>query len=342
MAATPYAPALTRTWWAGTDANLDIHIEAYEGEIEGSFRVSSVFRATGLTNFKSVANQTNAYRGDRIGGVFVRGRTSGQTLDPSRIINDKYLIEVKFTSYVRTPFDWQDEWTSPDFMAEYSAEHSSAHAKMFDLAHMIKLIHAGEWKAPADLAGKAGAFAFKDGITYTATGLNAATTDEAKAEVLSKWHKAVVTEFIKRDIAMSADEFITLIHPDWFSVLLEHKKLLNLDYKAPNGNEYAQRRIATMNGSTIVEMNRFPVEGDATTDNHPASVLGAEFTVTAAQAKSKMIVFLPSKTLVTVEAKGMTVRKWDSNENFNSVLDSYQMYTVGIKRGDACAVIREE
>ena len=35
----------------------------------------------------------------------------------------------------------------------------------------------------------------------------------------------------------------------------------------------------------------------------------------------------------------MTVRMWDDEREFNNVLDSYTMYTVGIRRGDAVAVL---
>ena len=54
-----------------------------------------------------------------------------------------------------------------------------------------------------------------------------------------------------------------------------------------------------------------------------------------------MIIFHPRKTLVTVEAQGMTVRIWDDKERFANVLDSYTMYNVGVKRGDAVAVVAE-
>ena len=57
MALTPYAAVQTRPNWAGVNADLDIHIEAYEGDIDGSFRVESLFRSSGLTNFKSVQSQ---------------------------------------------------------------------------------------------------------------------------------------------------------------------------------------------------------------------------------------------------------------------------------------------
>lgn len=344
MADTPYAFAHTRTWWAGTDADTDIHIEAYEGEIEGSFRVESLFRSQALTNFKSVQHQSNTYRGDRIGGVQVRGRKSGQTLDPTRIVNEKYTITVDTTSYVRTPFDYQDDWTAPDFRNEYAAEHGSAHAKVFDTAHIIQLIKAGLWTPPASLAGAAAAYAFKPGITTTATGLAAAVGDEAKAEIIAAKHKEVVTEFVKRDLGGSIQEFVTLMDPDWFSILLDHKKLLNVEYVgvAASGNNYVGRRVAVMNGVRIIETPRFPTAGTVATTGSVASILGAAFEVSADEAKSKMIVYLPKKTLVTVEAKGMTVRQWDDPREFESVLDSYCMYTVGIRRGDATAVVREE
>jgi len=39
MADTSYKAANARPHWGGADADLDIHIEAYEGDIDGSFRV---------------------------------------------------------------------------------------------------------------------------------------------------------------------------------------------------------------------------------------------------------------------------------------------------------------
>lgn len=329
MANTPYADNLTRTWWAGTDADLDIHIEAYEGDIDGSFRVESLFRSSGLTSFKSVQNQSNTWRGDRIGGVAVKGRKAGQELDATRIVNEKYVITVDTTSYVRSPFDYQDDWTAPDFQAEYSAEHASAHAKTFDTAHIIQLIKAGQWEAPADLKASG---AFHDGQFIELSGVAAATDDEAKADIYVAKHKAALKEFVKRDLGGSLNEFVTLVDPDAFSILLDHKKLMNVDYQAETGgNNFVQRRIATLNGTPVVETPRFP------TDDSLATVLGNDFTVSGNELKVKMIVFLPRKTLVTVEAQGMTVRKWDQPEYFQTNLDSYLMYTVGIRRGDATA-----
>lgn len=337
MADTIWEPTNTRTWWAGTDADVDIHREAYEGEIEGSFRVQSMFRTGGLTRFKSVENQTNAWRADRIGGVQVRGRRSGETLEPSRIVNDKVVIQVDVVSYVRTPHDLADDWTSPDFSAEYTAEHATAHAKTFDVAHMVQLIKGAQWVAPAALKASG---AFNDGIFTEVTGFAAATTDEAKATLLVQYHKQVLATFVKRDLGASLGEVVTLVSPDWFAVLMEHNKLMNVEFQAQTGgNNFVQRRVATINGTRIIETPRFPTAGTTATPGHIAAVMGPEYNVSATEARTGMIVFLPSKGLVTVEAKGMTVDKWDDKENFAQVLDSYQMYNVGLIRGDAIAAL---
>lgn len=331
MANTPYNATMSRAHWAGSNADLDIHLEAYEGDIEGSFRVESLFRSSGLTNFKTVAGRSNTWRGDRVGGATVKGRKAGEALDPTRIVNEKLLITVDTTSYIRTPIDYQDDWTAPDFQAEYSAEHGSAHAKAFDQAHLIQLIKAGSWAAPDSLKASG---AFFDGISTTMTGYAAETDAEAKADLIVKHHKDALATFVKRDLGGSLAEFVTLIEPDAFNVLLDHKKLMNVDFQGGNGdNNFAARRVGWLNGIRVIETPRFPTAAIA------AHFLGPAFNVTAAEAKARVVIFHPRKTLVTVEAQGMVARVWDDKENFANVLDSYTMYTVGLKRGDCVAVL---
>lgn len=326
------AGALTRDWWAGADADQDIHIEAYEGDVEGSFKVESLFRSQNLTRFKSVMNQSNTWRGDRIGAAVVKGRKSGQKLDGARIANDKFLVTVDTTSFIRTPFDYQDDWTAPDFQSEYSAEHGTAHAKAFDEAHIIALIKCSAFKAPTHLKGS-----FHDGLKATTTGMNAATTNEEKAAILLQTHKGLLKEFVKRDLGGSLAANLTLMNPDAFDLLLDEKKLMNVEYQGGNGdNNFAARRVAWLNGTRVIETPRFPT--GVITDH----LLGADFNVSAAEAKALFVIFNPAKALVTVEAKAMTVRKWDDPENFQSVLDSYCMYTVGQHRPDAVGVAFSE
>jgi hypothetical protein len=336
MTAAYNAAALTREHWGGANADVDIHIEAYEGDIDGSFRVDSLFRTSGLTNFKSVANNSNTWRGDRVGAAVVKSRKSGETLDGARIANDKFVVTVDTTSYIRTPFDYQDDWTAPDFQAEYSAEHGSAHAKAFDQAHIIQLIKCSAFVAPAHLKP-----AFNDGIALTFTGFNAAvatatlTVAEVQADIIVQKHKAAIATFVKRDLG-DPSQLVTLMEVDTFNSLLEHKKIMNVDFSPMGSGDVAMRRIGWLNGTKVVETPRFPTTAIA------SHILGAAFNVSAAEAKARAIIFLPSKALVTVEAKPMTVRHWDDPLNFQSVLDSYTMYTVGQKRPDCVAVLFAE
>lgn len=328
--------ALTRTWFAGADADTDIHIEAYEGDIDGSFRVDSLFRNSGLTNFKSVQNQTNAWRGDRIAGVSVKGRRSGEALDSQRIPNDKFIVVVDTVSYVRTPFDYQDDWTSPDFQSEYSAEHGTAHAKIFDTAHIVQLIKCAAFTPPAHLASS-----FHPGMSEALPAeWDTETNKEVLADMLVQAHKDLIATFVKRDLGGSVAELITLIKPDEFNVLLDHKKLMNVEFQGGAGdNSFAHRRVAVLNGIRVIETPRFPDAGTTATAGHVASVLGSAYEVSADEAKACMILFHPRKALVTVEAKSMTVRMWDDPKEFQSVLDSFHMYQVGQKRPDAVGVV---
>lgn len=331
---TIYQPTLSRAHWAGADADRDIHIELYEGSIDGSFRVESLFRSMNLTTWKPVTGRSNTWRGDRVGGAEVKGRRSGEALDQKRIVNEKFLVTVDTTSYISTAVDYQDDWTAPSFQAEYSAEHATAHAKAFDVAHMIQLIKAGEWKAPATLKESG---AFNDGLTRVMSGYAAETSNEAKADMIVQAHKDALAEFVLRDLGGSLAEFVTLMEPKTFAVLLDHKKLMNLEYQGgDSGNSFSQRRIAYLNGTRVIETPRFPRAAI------PDHFLGAAFNVTAAEAKSLFILFQPRKTLVTVEAQPMTVRYWDDKGQFSNVLDSYNMYTVGVKRGDAVFVGRTD
>lgn len=335
MATHDYASTMARAHWAGTNADQDIHIEAYEGDIEGSFRVGSMFRASGLTTFKQISG-TNTWRGDRVGAAAVKGRKAGDKLDQARIVNEKMLITVDTTSYISTPVDYQDDWTAPDFQKEYSAEHGSAHAKAFDQAHIIQLIKAGSWKAPDSLKTSG---AFYDGISSTLTGYAAkvatgtAADAALAADLIVREHKAHLATFVKRDLGDSLSEFVTLMNPDAFNILLDHNKLMNVEWQGTSpDNDFSRRRIAWLNGVRVIETPRFPTGAIA------SHILGPAFNVSAAEAKALFITFLPRKTLVTVEAQPMTVRYWDDKPNFSNVLDSYTLYTVGLKRGDCVAV----
>lgn len=327
MAATEYAGNTTRPHWGGASSDVDIHLEVYDGELDTRFQYMAMFRA--LSTQRSVADRSNTYRIDRLNTSSVKGRTSGVALDATKVTNDKLVLTVDTVLYIRNPIDYQDDWTAPDFLREMGQNNGAEFAETFDQAHLIQLIKGRDWVAPAHLKP-----AFNDGAEVVCNLIAAADTQaekEANAVALAAAHKVAVDTLIKRKVPLA--DIITLVYTDEYSVLLEHPKLLNLDFTGTEANNYAGRRVTRMNSLPIVESTEFPIAVDSA---HP---LGPNFNVTADDATCHMVIFSKSKTLVTVEAKPFTSRIWDDEREFCNVLDCYAMYTVGQRRPDTAVVI---
>lgn len=323
MADTPYVPNLTRPHWGGPASDADIHLEVFDGALDTAFQYNAFFRAN--STFISVNDRSNTARIDRLGTVTIKGRQSGEALEPTPVRNDKLVITVDTVTYARTPIDYQDDWTAPDFLPAIGKNHGTEHAKLFDTAHIIQLQKSRSWIAPAHLKP-----AFYDGFEKTAQ-LNA--DPSVSADAISAAHASGIEELINRDLGGSLNEFITLVSPRVFGILMQSEKLVNVQYSDGNAN-FAQRRMAFLNGTRIVETARFP---RAVITDHP---LGTAFNVDAADIACEVLVYHPDMTLVTVEAKAHTTRVWDDELNFANVLDSYGMYTIGQRRPDTAFAVR--
>lgn len=324
---TPYASDLTRVHWAGPDSDKDIHLEIYQNEVDSSFHYTALF--TSLSAQRSTAERSNTYRIDRMNSSKVKGRKSGEALEPTSVKNDKLLVVVDTTLYIRNPIDYQDDWTAPDWLREMGQDNGSEFAEVFDQAHAIQLIKARTWQAPEHLKP-----AFSDGAVIEVSLKADATTQddlEANAILINKAHRDSIDLLIKRKVPLTG--MVTLLATDEYSTLLEHPKLFNNLYGQSNDDGFKQRRVVTMNGIPVVEFIQFP-EGAIT--DHP---LGANFNVTADDAQVRMVTFDRSRTLVTVEAKPFTSDFWNDKQNFSNVLDCYAMYTVGVRRPDTAVSV---
>lgn len=334
MADTPYKGTITRNWWTGSQADLDAHIEFYRNEIDQSFETNSLFKSMNLSETVSVEGKSNTYRIDRLGGAKVMGRSAGEALDSQRAINEKHLIVVDRATYSRHDFDYIDDWTAPSIVSNVSYEQGVAHAKAYDRAHITQLIKAGAWQAPTSLKNSGN---FYDGTKVTLTGYAAETEEKAKADMIFDGAKSLVSTMVKRDLAPSLGEFYFLISPDWFDVLLAHDKLVQQPFQGDSAtNNLVERRIRRLHGITLIETPR--LDGKVITD----SPLGSAFNLTANEAKAGLILFHPRYTLVTVEAHGLKVQHWDEPKHHTHHLDTYSMYTVGLRRGDASAVLASD
>ncbi|HAX3430598.1 TPA: capsid protein, partial [Escherichia coli] len=87
-----YTPDQFRPHWGGVDADNDIHIEAYDRDVQTRLESKSVFLAEGLSTYKPL-KASNQYRVDRLSGdLEVKGRTAGQSLEPTAVKSDKLII----------------------------------------------------------------------------------------------------------------------------------------------------------------------------------------------------------------------------------------------------------
>jgi hypothetical protein len=320
---------LSRPHYAGTAADVSIHIEEHLGIVDKAFAYTSKFAP--LMNIRTLRG-TNVARLDRIGNVKVGGRKSGEELIASRVVNDKWNLTVDTLLYLRHQFDNQDEWVSDLAMRKEIAELDGIElAKMFDQACLIAVAKAAALPAPTGLED-----AFSPGILETLD-LTSLTTPADKAEALVRIHRKICEKFVDRDLGDDLySEGLTPVSAQVFSLLLEHGKLMNVEFQGGPGNgenDFARARVAIMNGVRVLETPRFARAAIAA---HP---LGTAFNVSAAEAKRQMLVFIPSKTLITAQVQPVTAKFWEWEEKFSWVLDTFQMYNIGARRPDTAAAV---
>lgn len=319
---------ISRPHWAGADADVDIHLEEHMGIVDKVFAYSS--KLAPIMNIRSLRG-TNSARIDRLGNVEVQGRKSGQPLNISRVVNDKFTLVVDTLLYTRHEFDKFDEWTSSlDLRREVAEADGIALAKQFDQACLIQAQKCADFTVPSGLEGS-----FHPGIKVPVTITGEVANSEADADLLVRAHRNSLEQLINRDLSDQLySEGVTFMDPAIFTILLEHKRLMNVEFQGNEGmNNFAKARIGILNGVRVVETPRVPT---AAITDHP---LGNAFNVTADEAKRRMITLIPSLTLVTAQVHPLGSDYWEWKENFSWVLDTYQSYNIGQRRPDSAAIV---
>lgn len=317
---------LTRPNYAGKNADVDIHLEEHLGIVDKHFAYTSKFAP--LMNIRDLRG-SNVVRLDRLGNVEAKGRRAGEELERSRVVNDKWNLTVDTLLYLRHQFDHQDEWTqSFDMRKEVAELDGQELARKFDQACLIQVIKAAAMDAPVGLED-----AFSPGVLekLDLTGLTA----KQAADKIVRMHRRVVETFIDRDLGDAVySEGLTPMSPRVFSLLLEHDKLMNVEYQATGAtNDYVKSRVAILNGVKVLETPRFATKAIAA---HP---LGRHFNVSAEESARQIALFLPSKTLITAQVAPVQAKLWEDNEKFSWVLDTFQMYNIGARRPDTAGAI---
>lgn len=327
-----YAGNTSRGHWGGANSTVDQHLEIYDGLRDSAFVVTAQF--VSLSAQRSVADRSNNYRIDRVNTSEVLGRAAGGNITAQKVTSDKLNIIVEMMMYIRNPIDYMDDWTAPDFLATYAQNNGTKFAKFFDQAHLIRLMKARDFVAPAHLKP-----AFNDGIEVAVelkggTGLTSQELAD-NAEALYVALGVAVETLEDRDVP--PENMVAITTPRRFGQLLNHPKLLNKDFTMGNG-DFAGRKIVEVQGLTLMTSTAFP---KAAITGHILSTAtnGNAFDVTADDIKNDFIIFDKNMSLVTVTARPFTSRLFDSEENMCNILDCWAMYTVDTRRPDTVATL---
>lgn len=322
----PFAD-FTRPHWGGASSDIDIHIEEHLGFVDASFEATSKLK--NLTNMRNLRG-TNTTRIDRVGSATVQGRKAGEALGVTPVRNDKINFVVDTVLYTRHEFDKFDEWTSSlDMRREAGREDGIALAKLFDNAALTQLQKSSDFVKPAHLGD-----AFHDGILNNVTVATSTAAERKKAaEDLVRAHRMGCEALETRDLGDQLySEGLTIVTPALFSLLLEHDKLMSVEFDSGGaGNSFTRARIGYLNGVKLMTSARF---SSGAVTNH---ALGAAFNLTADQAKRQMTTFIPSLALVAAQVHTLTAEYWEDKRNFSHVLDTFQSYNIGQRRPDAVA-----
>ena len=323
---------LTRPSWGGNGKDVDIHIEEHTGIVDSSFLAKSIMGK--YLDVRTLKN-SNALRIDRLSSVQIGGRGVGEALNFTSMKQEKFTLAVDRTLYARVAIDYFDDWTaSIDIRREVASESGGQLAKQYDQAALITLQKAPDFVPPSSISDS-----FSAGILETATLTGTDGVPDLSPEnaaQLVRAHRASIAQMVKRDLGdeIYSGQGVTFVTPDVFSLLLEHDKLMNLEFGAgEGGNSFAMGRVARLNGVRIVETPRLLASAFT---GHP---LGDAFNLSATEARRQMITCLPAKSLIVAQARPLTAKMWDDHDNFKNVIDTYQSYNVGLRRPDAVAAV---
>lgn len=310
-----------------------LHIEQYGGAVEGTFAKKSFMKA--YVNIKSIRG-TDTVTNDRIGQATLQAVTPGVRPDAAVAQFDNVKVKVDTIVLARNNVALLD-----DFQAHYSVrselgvEHGKTIGKFFDEAFIIQAIKAALIvAAPDNQSPQAGETALPDGWSGgTAITLGTAG-DESDPDLLQKAIEDVCEGIELKDIDL--DGGVILCGPTEYYTLLRNDRLINSQYSLGNG-DVAEGMVLKSCGLPLIKTNRIPKSAIA---GHFLSNTGngSAYDVSAAEAKTKVIVMLP-KALLAGETIPLTSKVYYMDSELQWFIDSYLAFGVTPNRAEHAGVV---
>lgn len=326
MAAYPNGNSLTRPDYAGANSDVDIHMEEHLGIVDSKFIYTS--KLAPFLDVRTTRN-TNVIRFERTSSAVANARMPGENLIETQVRQEKVNLAVDRIIYVRHVIDEFDLWTqNRDYRRTYAEQAGAELARKYDQAALIAALKAPEFVPQASLGD---AFAPGSLITVDTT---PDVVDSTAADKLVAAHRQSLEVLINRDVGDELiAEGVTFVTPRVFSILLEHNRLMNVEFGAGGGNDFVKGRVGYLNGMRLMETPRIPTEAFT---GHP---LGTNFDVTADQAKRQMITLIPSQSLIVAQVKPLDARQWDDPKTFAKFMDTFQSYNIALRRPETVGTV---
>ena len=299
-------------------------IDIYQGQVDKTFRYMSELKDFFGSQMKTVAG-SDTIMVRRVGTTALKKVTSGVRPAAGVVGTGKTSLTIDTMLIARENVGKLDHVQSDvNMIAEIGEEHGKTIAQFVDETYAIKVIHTAQMAADSDGIIKAG---YKHQFTGAKHHQDAAQLYTGLASIINR---------MKKDNQKPAQEgFCIFLDIDTYEVLLQHPKLLDFDYSARKGGNFAEGIVKQMKGVPIKELNCFPT---AVNNSH---LMGSGYNVAAKDLLAKGFIVHP-KALLVGQAIGVTSNIHWSDVELQWFIDSYLAFGCGPRRQDRAGLIMEK
>jgi hypothetical protein len=319
---------------AGSDTtDLPLHIEQYGGMVEGTFAKASFMR--NYVDIKPVRG-TDTVTNDRVGEATLQKVVPG--VRPVASVAQFSNVSVKVDTIVLAR---NNVALLDDFQAHYSVrsklgqEHGKKIGKFFDEAFIIQAIKSALIVAAVDPQNPGvGETALPPGW-FGGTQVTLSTAgDESDPDLLQKAIEDVCEGIELKDVEL--DGGVILVGPTEYYTLLRNDRLINSQYSLGNG-DVAEGMVLKSCGLPLVKTNRIP---KAAISGHFLSNAGNgnAYDVSAAEAKTKVLVMLP-KALLAGETIPLQSDVYYDKKELQWFIDSWLSFAVTPNRAEHAGIV---
>lgn len=250
----------------GSSSGRELGLKLFSNEVLQAFAEKNIFLPLVTTRTISGGISSQFIVTGKAAEGDIATHTAGADVSTSLVKANERIISIEGQEYYSSFLDKLDEKLAQyDFRGPLARQHAEVLAKKIDKRVALEIIKAAQ---DATAVGDQPL-----GTSVTATGYAAATTTEAKGDLVVEALFAANSDFNTKDVPMEGRVFVTT--PAVYSYIVQSQKAVNRDWTNGNGG-IDSGKVLTIAGTPILWSNHLPV-GNATYDA-TSKLLGLFFT----------------------------------------------------------------